>query len=215
VKTDWDLAFHYYDEDNPPKGADRATADIAKAIDEWRTARAALKATPQGVIFERDLIERYRADIMRLLKVSGPLLYTGLPIHFALKNNELTLILASKGSTNVYNTLRLDAKQRAIKELQETVLPAMKRFAVVNSTDIKNFGVLVAYGSKDYSDDGVLSTKPEVVALVASAERCRKLAAAELTEEEFVDAADVYVIDRDTISDLRKIKVSIDDNKGR
>jgi dTDP-glucose pyrophosphorylase len=123
--------------------------------------------------------------------------------------------LATKGSTTVYNTLRLDAKQRAIKEIQETVLPAMKRFAVavVNSADIKNFGVVVAYGSRDFSDE--LSTKAEVVALVASAERCKKLADAELTEEEFVDAADVYVMDRDSINDLRKIKASIEDNKGK
>jgi hypothetical protein len=214
TKNNWSLTVQYHKEGYPPKGADVATADIDKIIDLRRKARAAKENRPD-IIDEWDLIEKYREDIAGLLSVSGPLLYTGLPVGFALKDNELTLILESLGSTNVYNTLRLDAKQRAAKEIQDTVLPAIKRFAVVKSTDIKNFGVVVVYGSKDFSDESdVLNTKAEIVALVASSERCKKLAAAELTEEEFVDTADVYIIDRDTIKDVRKIKASIGE-KGR
>ena len=214
TKTNWNLTVNYHDERYPPKGADRATADIDAVIDIRRKERAA-KETRPGTIDEWDLIEKYRADITKLFSVSGPLLYTGLPVGFALKDNGITLILESLGSANVYNTLRLDSKQRATKEIQETVLPAIKRFAVVDSTDIKNFGVVVAYGSKDFSDESeVGNLEAEIVALVASSETTKKLAAAELTEEEFVDAADVYLMDRDTIKELRKIKVSIDD-KGR
>jgi hypothetical protein len=215
VRTDWQLTFDYHEEDYPPKAVDRAMADIDKEIDASSKARASSKNAHSSAIQEWDLIVKYRADIMRLLTVNGhaPLLYTMIPIHFVLKDNDLTLLLASVGSTKVYNTLRLDARQRAAKAIQEAVLPAMKRFTVVHSTDIKNFGVLVAYGTKDFSDE--LSTKGELVALVAPAARCKKLADAELTEEEFVDAADVYVVDRDAIGEVRKIKVSLDDSKGK
>ena len=215
AKTDWSLAVQFHDEKYPPKAADRATADVERVIGLRREERAAKENHPD-IVDEWDLIEKYREDISSLLSVSGPLLYTGLPVRFALKDNDLTLILNSLVSTNVYNTLRLDAKQRAAKEIQDTVLPAIRRFAtaVVNSKDIKYFGVVVAYGSKDFSKESDDNTEAEIVALIASSERCKKLAAAELTEEEFVDTADVYLIDRDTRNDLRKIKLSISD-KGR
>jgi hypothetical protein len=48
-----------------------------------------------GIIDEWDLVERYQADIIRLVSVSGPRRYSLLPVHFALKDNNLTLILAS------------------------------------------------------------------------------------------------------------------------
>lgn len=212
AKTSWDLTFHFHDPKYPPKDTDRATADIGEIVKLRRASRAA-KETRPGIVDEWDLVEKYQADIIRLVSVSGPLLYSLLPVHFALKDSNLTLILASIGSDNVYNTLRLDAKQRATKEVQETALPAIKRFAVVGSKDIKNFGVMVAYGSKDFSDES--STKAEIVALVASSGACRKLADAELTEEDFVDMADVYLMDRETLDDVRKIKVSISDNKAK
>jgi hypothetical protein len=40
---------------------------------------------------------------------------------------------------------------------------------------------------------------------VAQADKCRKVSEAEMTEEEFVDTADVYLVD----GGVRKIKVSI------
>jgi hypothetical protein len=207
TKQLWSLTVQYHDKLYPPKDGEHAAADISEIVHENR-ARRALKLPPD----DGDLIEKYQADISRLLfHFSAPLLYNREPVRFALRDNNLTLILASLGSTNIYNTLRLDAKERATREIQATVLPAIKRFAIVSSTDIKNFGLVVAYGSKDFSDE--LSTEGEIVALVASSDSCRKLADAELTEEQFVDMADVYLIDRDTIFDVRKIKVSIGDNR--
>ena len=213
AKTSWNVTFHYHDPKYPPRDAARAAADIDRGIDLHHASRAAKEPRPD-IVEEWDLIEKYRADITNLVRVTGPFLYSepGVPVGFALKDNNLTLILASLGSTNVYNT-RLDAKQRATREIQETVLPAIRRFAVVTSTDIKNFGVMVAYGSDDSSEEP--STRGEIVALVASSEKCRKLADAELTEEEFVDSADVYLMDRDTVGEVRKVKVSIGDNKLR
>jgi hypothetical protein len=41
-----------------------------------------------------------------------------------------------------------------------------------------------------------------------------KLAHAQLSEEEFVDTADVYLVDRDMIGGLRKVKISLE-NKGK
>jgi hypothetical protein len=213
AKTSWNATFHYHDQKYPPKDAAHAAADIGQGINLRRASRSSQETRPD-IVDEWDLIEKYQADVIRLVRVTGPFLYTepGVPVRFALKDNNLTLILASLGSTNVYNT-RLDAKQRATREIQETVLPAIRRFAVVASTDIKNFGVMVAYGSDDSSEEP--STRAEIVALVASSERCRKLADAELTEEEFVDTADVYLMDRDSVSEVRKIKVSISDNKSK
>ena len=94
-----------------------------------------------------------------------------------------------------------------------TVLPAMKQFRVVAAApDIKNFGVIVVYETRDFSkENSILSLKAEAVALVAQADKCRKLSEAVLTEEEFVDTADVYLVDREMIGGVRKIKVSLND----
>ncbi len=205
-RTDWDLTIAYRHKDYPPKGAQQAVEDLDKFV--------LSKPEPGGnsprLLAEHLLMGKYHTDLDRLVSVSlGPLLYTVTPARLASKDGELTLLLTSIGSENVYNTLRLDARERAAKEIQATVLPELKQFRVVTAPAIRNFGVIVIYGTKDFSEEDS-TPKPELVALVASAGNCRKLIAATMTEEDFAASADTYIVDKDQVlADVRKIRISL------
>jgi hypothetical protein len=206
-RTDWDLAFAYEEKEEKykPKTGEEAAADLDKYVDERPGADVGV-----NWVAEHTLLTKYRDTLESLVKVSlRPLLYTVYPVRFASHDGDLTLLLASLGSVNVYNTLRLEAKERAGKELAETVLPELRQFQIVKCPACKYFGVISVYGTKDFSESGS-TPKPELVALVASVENCRKLADAEMTEEDFVAASDVYIVDRDEVTDqVRKVKVSL------
>ena len=207
-RTRWALAAMTKEPEYQPKGRENAARDIDRFINEKPT-----RDERRGLIAEHRLLTAHRNALVSLVRSgSDPLLYTEAPVRFALKDDTVTLLLTSISSNNVYNTRLLDAKQRATKEIQATLLPAMRQFSRMDSAVIKSYGIIVVYGSKDFSDE--LSLEAEAVALVASAEKCRKLIAAELSEEDFVETADVYLMDRDTVGTVRKIRISID-GKGK
>jgi hypothetical protein len=208
ARTYWELAAEK-NADYKPKSAQEAIA----GIDEFIGSSVGTDEGRRGLLVEQALFKKHRASLSDLVSLSLlPLLYDEAPVRFALKDEALTLLLTTLASEDVYNTLRLDAKQRAATEIQAVALPAIKQFRVVDSPDIKNVGVLVVYGTRDFSkSDSILTRKGELVGLVAQADRCKRLGRAELTEEEFVDTADVYLVDRDMTSGVRKIKVSLSD----
>jgi hypothetical protein len=206
-EAQWDLVFRFKQE--RPKNGEDAVKDLEAYIARF----------PKNKYRERDLFAKYHDTLIRFVKsLPGPLLYPSCcTIQLALKDQSITLLLTSVGSTNVYNVSRLTAKERAAKELEATVLPAVRWFNQIESDEFENFGVVVFYGTQDFSGDDFergLSAKPELVALVAPAEKFKKLSRAEITEEDFVERADVYLVDRDHIAAtnpdaVRKVKVSL------
>jgi hypothetical protein len=210
ARTEWALAAYSETGDHKSKSSEEAAADLDKFI--------AMRVTPdntrRGLVAEQALCKKHHASLSRLVNASPlPFLYTETPVRFASKDGAITLLLTTLYSSSVYNSLRLNAKQRAAKAIEETVLPAISAFSFASvGNDIKNFGVVVAYGSRDFSEsDSILNTKAEIVAVIASPDKCRKLSDAQLTEEEFVAGADVYLVDRDLIGGVRKVKVSLDE----
>ena len=99
------------------------------------------------------MISKNPSSLEALVKVSlSPLLDTESPVRLASNDGNLTLLLSSMGSENVYNTLRLEAKERAGEEIQKTALPEMRQFDIINSPAFKYFGVIAVYGTKDFSE---------------------------------------------------------------
>lgn len=205
-KTDWSLAFAYesVEEKDKPKGGETAASDLS--------AYAAEKPGPDWgpkLTAEHTLIVRNQAVLTRFLRqVTKPLIYTQVPVRFASKEGGLVVVETSVGSHNIYNTLRLETKERAAKEIVATVLPAIKQFRGINVPEVRGFGVVVIYGTRDFSAPDS-TPEPEAVALVASVENCRKLDQSEITEEDFVAASDIYLVDKDSF-DARKVKISLD-----
>ncbi len=204
-RTEWYLAFN---SDNPsyrPKTAEQGAADFEKFV----TSKPDPPLPPK-LAYEFAVLARNKAELSRLASVTlGRLIYIQDPVRLATKDGELTLFITSIGSDHVYNTLRLDTRQRAAKEIQASILPELKQFRSLSVPSIKNYGVIAIYGTKDFSQEDS-SPRPELVALVASASNCRKLADATITEEDLVAASDVYVVDEDDVlGDVRKVKVVI------
>lgn len=203
-RTVWELKLRYKKE--PPKRGE----DAVQAIDDFIKNKPE-KDERRGLILEHRLFMKHRDSLARLVRYNlKPFVYFNVPVRFALKDGSLTLLLVGVGSTEVYDTLRLTAKARAAKEIQATIFPILKQFDLVSPGDMKYYGVLAVYGSKDSSDDSELSIKPEVVVLVAPVDKTKKFIASAMTEEEFLDAADIYLMDRDTLSGLRKVKVTLE-----
>lgn len=136
-----------------------------------------------------------------------------LPIHFGLFNNtELSLIFSSVVSDKVYNTLKLTPKQRASKAITTYILPALKIIANNFTTkEIKYIGISCVYGSKDFGDDDPNATKGEFVSFLAPSNLIKKYASNDISEEELVKAAEIYISDRDmAIHDTKKIQIIIE-----
>jgi hypothetical protein len=207
-RTDWKLAFAYGepDEKNKPKSAERAVADFEEYLSEKPGADWGV-----GLTAEHSLMVQYQKDLKQLIRMNMTgLLYTGKPVRLAKGDRGLTLLVSSLGSGTTYNTLRFESRERAAQEIQKTILPAIKRFDVITTSAFKSYGVIAVYGTKDFSEKDSIP-EAELVALVASPENCRKLANAEITEEEFVSGSDIYIVDSTdpTGDDVRKVKISL------
>jgi hypothetical protein len=136
-----------------------------------------------------------------------------LPIHFGLFNDTaLSLLISGAVSDNVYNTLKLTLKQRAAKVITTYILPALKIVANnFTNKEIKYFGMSCAYGSKDFGDDDPNATKAEFVSFLAPSSLIRKYTSSDITEDELVNAAEIYISDRDMgIHEIKKIKIVLE-----
>lgn len=136
-----------------------------------------------------------------------------LPIYFGLFNDTaLSLVISGVVSDNVYNTLKLTSKQRAAEVIATYILPALKTLANnFTNKEIKYFGMSCVYGSKDFGDDDPNATKGEFVSFLAPSRLIKKYASSDITEDELINAADIFISDRDMeIHEIKKIKIVIE-----
>lgn len=217
-KTTWSLYTQYNSDEYAPTKAE----DVMEDVDSY------LSTTPtenkrRGEIKEFGLIKKYRNSIdttFRGLKLLGSdqlgkFIYSkgiSLPVHFGLMGDTaLSFIVSGVYIDNIYNTLKLTARQRATKVVTTYMLPSLKSFAnSFSDNEVKYFGMTCVYGSKDFSDNGVLATRPEFVAFIAPAKMIRQYFAGDLTEDELIDAADIFVGDRDMVAEIKKIKITLE-----
>lgn len=216
ARTFWELAYGYGDKENEPKSSEEVIFDI----DAWLKKKPE-KDERKGQIAEYQLITKHREALVKLFKnfnlVGGQLgrfvyLKSDIPVRFALKDNALTMLITGVASEYTYNTLRTTAKSRAAKTIESMILPSLKDFnEVFASSDIKYFGMVVVYGSKDFlKKSRVLNLKAEVVAFVVASDKCKKFIEGKITQEELVNDADVYLCDRDMGMSIKKVKISLD-----
>lgn len=172
---------------------------------------------------EMELYAKYAKNIERLIYYlqnidGGTALYlspkdseSNLPICFAQKDNKSVFLLTRVASPTVLNTLRLSEKRRAAKIISSIILPSMKEFQqAFNNSDISYYGMIVIFGSKDFSKEGISSNLyAEIVCMVVSADRCKKYIEAEITADDLLDSADIY-LDVGPFRDIKKIKINLD-----
>jgi hypothetical protein len=216
-RTIWTLYAQFNKIEYTPVKAE----DVIKDIDNYLLKDSTSK-TNKGKLSEFNLTKKYRNQIDTTFQGLGLFgsdqlgafiyLKESLPIHFAMMGDTaLTFIISGVFIDNVYNTLKLTSRQRATKVITTYILPSLKAFIRSNyGKDIKYFGITCVYGSKNFADDGVLNTKPEYVAFIAPVKLIKQYVKGDLTEDELINSADIYLCDRDMVAEFKKIKITLE-----
>lgn len=216
-KTLWNL--HYLDDSDKylPIKAENVIIDIDKYL-----SVPPIENTRAGEMKEFKLIKKYRNTLdstLNSLKLfsrgqRGEFLYIkqgSNPIHFASFNDTaLSLIISGAYIGIIYNTLKLTSRQRAAKVITTYILPSLTSFANnFKTNEVKYFGMTFLYGSKNFLEEGSLATKPEFVGFVASSFLIKRYASGIITEDELINASDIYICDRDMFEN-KKIKIVLE-----
>jgi len=168
-------------------------------------------------INEKTLSEKYETNIRKLFErlqfIGGTramFLYDEIPFVFVKKDNKIAVIVVGIGSSIVYNTLITTPKKRAASMTRSAILPLMQVFQnALEDTRIKHYGLVVAYGSKDFVNPEFSGRlEPEVMSFIVSNENCKRFCEGVITDDELVAASEVYLLDRDM--HFMRIKVNLE-----
>jgi hypothetical protein len=217
-RTTWELYSKYNNKEYAPV----RSSDVIKYVDIY-LSKNLTRDDRNGEIKEFNLIKRYRSNLdsffQRLGIIGsdqlGEFLFDkdiSVPVQFGLYGDTaLSLIISGIFIDKIYNTLKLTSKQRASKILTTYILSSLKYFVTTfKENDIKYFGMTCFYGSKDFSDESSFGTKGEFIGFIAPGSIIKKYVSGDLTEDELVNASDIYISDRDMITDIKKIKIIIE-----
>ena len=217
-KLYWDQYSLDPNKDHSPVPAEKVIADIDHYI-----ANKPTKNEREGEIREYEFVKKYRNNIDSLFTREfqffgtdqvGAFFYIkdDVPIRFGLYNDTaLSLIVNSVYFETTYNTLKLTSKQRVAKIITIYLLPAIKDMAEnFHFKEIKYFGISGVYGSKDFSEESELSKKAEYAGIIISAKLIKKFIDNKISEDELINASEIYISDRDMLMGIKKVKIIIE-----
>jgi hypothetical protein len=213
-KTAWNVAVHYRDAEYPLK----SNKDVKTAVEQWARSPQQIDKR-KGYLAEHELMVQELARLRVLLDAMsligrdlGQVLYADtvlLPVRFARRDTTTTLIITGIASESVYNTLQTTSKSRAAVVIQSMIIPTLRYFVeAFHGSGVGRYGMCVTYGSKDFLDQtSYRSLEPETVAFVTPATAAARFVGGQITEDELLDASDVYLSDRDLKMDFKKVKL--------
>lgn len=217
----WEL--HVYLAPADKKYAPSSREDLATYFQQ-EVVKTPSSCSRSGCQAEYALAQKHRDAVAKALnelpKVIGdsvmPMFWTEiglndqqLPVRFAKMHEQTCVVIPYIGVDTVFNTLRSDAKQRARKIASGYVMPLLASVhASLGDANIPCIAIGVVYGSKNFADRSeVMNLKPEY--LLASVPRSvvQKFKDGELTDDEVLKQADVFMMDREMVADVKKIKL--------
>jgi hypothetical protein len=216
-KTAWNVSVEYAHPEYPLK----SNGDVINAVEQWAQS-AQLIDRCKGYIAEHELVTaelprlKLLLDDMSMIGRSiGHFLYADtilLPVRFARRDTATTLLITGIASESVYNTLRTTSNSRAARVVQSMIIPTMRSFVeAFHGSKVGRYGMCVTYGSKNFiEDDTYGNQEAETVAFVAPANAARRFVSGEITEDELLNASDVYLSDRDLRMDFKKVKLTFE-----
>jgi len=147
-------------------------------------------------------ISKYAPALISLLDrlhlEEGGLLYSDndMPFRVFAKEKSEGVLISTVTSNQIYNTLKLNARQRAAKEFDSTAMPILREMRrALSQTPAQFYGVMILYGTRDFSESeiGGLDVRPDILAVVTDGENCRNLEDGKITGDEFADKCDIYL----------------------
>lgn len=129
---------------------------------------------------------------------------------FALLEDEKVFIITGILSEKQFNTINTSSRSRAAKIFESDIIPTLGKFyeKIFINSDIKNIGLSVTYGSKDFLDNYSTSMKAETLTFISTTRMCKEYFNGEITEDEFLDKSNIFLSDRDMVT--KKIKLNIE-----
>jgi hypothetical protein len=130
------------------------------------------------------------------------------PLAFVAKDGDLCAVVSDYASGTTFNTLRSEAKGRAWKVLNKTVLASCGRVAeAFDGYPVQRIGFVVAYGSKDFGDRSAGSMRSEVVLILIPTELCKAFSDQKVTDQELLDGSETFLADRDNMVSFKKVRL--------
>lgn len=115
----------------------------------------------------------------------------GNPIGFATFNQKLCFVI-SLGSASVFNSLRMDDMQRAVKAIETFILPSLEEFESIMRNDrIGYFGMTVTYGQRSFAGDET-DSRAESVCFLWTKDFYQKYKQGQTTRQEFMRKALIF-----------------------
>lgn len=192
---------------------------ILDIIDEY-IMKVPLKSEIHGQIAEYNVVKKYK-EIIRKLFIENVFFHNdfagyvpsfGNPIRVGLLNNDTTIIFHGLASQNIYNTIRTTAKKRASSIISSLILPLLdKVYDRFENTGFANIGIVVVYGTKDFTDDtGYDNELPESVCVILPIAKIKEYNKAIITENELIKNGNIYMHSRDMSSGFKKIDIVLE-----
>ncbi|NNV57359.1 hypothetical protein [Limnovirga soli] len=126
------------------------------------------------------------------------------------ETGESVLILNALKSDDILNTLKLTAKERAAKEAEAWILPALNEIPDdLDKLGLKTIGINIVYASKDFSDDSYGATKAENLVVLAPIIQVKKYKNGDITENQLLKLSEAYMCSREVGNELKKIDLVI------
>ena len=175
-------------------------ADLAEAgttLGSWEEARSLLllqhKADLTELVDSLDSLGPSEYVILRsLLDETDPV-----PLSFAHVDGKYCLVITRLALGEVLNTVKFDAKERAVYMAEGRLLPMLPgmRYAL-DGLGFPYLAIVIFYGSQNFLDRDKLA-KPEALAIVASTKNVLQFVNADISQVDFLRRAQVYLSDRD------------------
>lgn len=187
-------------------GADLLTEQLGRqdAADD-AAARGAVRSRLGAIRALYGALDRLTSDQASLSPASSGFL----PAIVGQRGTETCVVLSTFMSTKVYNTIQLTARARASTVFHDNAMPILRAMGRADGVEgVTCIGVSISYGSKNFLDRSVMATKGETLVVLAPLAVARQFAGGDLTEDDLLAKADVYLADRDA-TDLTKVKLAL------
>lgn len=207
AKIHWSLSFEYQRE--TLLSNKEVVDNINNAISGKKLPAAEMKYTDQAKSIFGNL-GLMGSDLGKFFNTDGRTPFAMLKFNI---DKQPVLAIPGATSSDVFNTLKLTAKQRAQRVLSDKLLPAIKNIGestLANLKGIKYLSLSFTYGSKNFIEkSNILNLKAEHLVVVFPVDLCKKFVANVITQEELLNGSHFYLSDRDSNSP-NKITLTIE-----
>ena len=217
AKTNWVLTYVHHEREYKPLSNDEVVERLKRGFrdpteKDIKDEVARKQRTCEVALLRKNIVPLSDAFRRDLGIVGGRLsaftsAYSDLPVGLVNYKEAVALVVTSVESDRVFNVQRSDAKSRAA-EMVSLLLPSLRRLSErVSDPDVQYYGMAVLYGARDFSDPDSRA-EAEFVCVVAPRDGIARFARGELTDNDLLAEAGVFLSDKDT-HDVKRVTLSL------